>query len=269
MSDITIEDAAEIIEAAELPALRAQPAIDRDLVEEPSIQVRHDSQTGEIEISVDGAGWEIDSVFVEVCGGLVDSDDASSAIEEVLTSLRDADGPRVPVEDLTAIVVDEGLSASAGSASLTDLAQSMADEAIAARSVEFYIHGDSVEVVVERGHGHGAWMTPPSRTVELDIEDAAVSAESVDDAIGALTEAVNEVLAEDLDWIEQAAPRWAAGHNDADWEDGVAYSDNFCLDEAIIDGAREAGHQAVIEALVHYGTCDSVDEARVRSFGYE
>ncbi len=158
------------------------------------------------------------------------------------------------------------------------------DGRIAERSVEFYIHHDSVDVVVERSHGcnqcgqwhylsgpiHtgsqqqgcGVWLAPSSRSVELDIEDETVSAESVDDVIDALTDALDEALVEDVDWIERAAPRWAAEHENADWEDRVAYRGTIFLDEAIIDGAREAGHQAVIDTLVLYGTCDSVDEAR-------
>lgn len=290
MGNITIEDAAGIIDATVIPTVSAQPAIDRGLVEGPSIEARHDLQADEIEISVTGADWDVDSVFIEVCDGLVDSDDVSGAIEEVLSSFQDADSPRVPLEDLTEIAMADGPRAPAGSACLTDLAQSLRDRIVTERLMRFYVNDDHVDVVVERSHGcyqcrewhhlsgpiHtasmktrsqergcGSWLGPSYRTVELDIEDGTVSADSVDDVIDALTEAVVEVLAEDVDRIERAAPRWAAEHDDADWEDHIAYNGiETYLDEAIIDGVREAGYQAVIDSLVHYEICGSVDEAR-------
>lgn len=289
-STITIKDATEIIESAEIPNLSAQPAIDHGLVEEPSIEARHDLQADEIEISVTGEDWDIDSVFIDVRhDGLVDSDDVNGAIAEVLSRLQDADSPRVPLEDLTRIVMADGPRAPAGSACLTTFAQFMLDDAIAAQSLRFYVNDDHVDVVVERSHGcyqcrewhhlsgpiHttsmktrsqergcGSWLGPSYRTVDLDIKDETVSADSVDDVIDALTEAVVEVLAADVDRIERAAPRWAAEHDNADWEDRVAYNGIIFQDEAIIDGVREAGYQAVIDSLVHYEICGSVDEAR-------
>ncbi len=124
MSNITIEDAMDIIESAEIPELSAQSAIDHGLVEEPCIQARHDSQTNEVEISVVGDEWEVDSVFIEVCDGLVDSGDVRSAIDEVLDSVHEVDALRVPLQDLTAIVAGHP-SAPAASACLTGLAESL------------------------------------------------------------------------------------------------------------------------------------------------
>ncbi|OBA38989.1 hypothetical protein [Gordonia sp. 852002-51296_SCH5728562-b] len=289
MSNITIEDATEIIESVEIPDLSAQAAIDKGLVVAPSVEARYDSQTDWVEVAVNGEGWNVDSAFIEVCDGLVDSDDMTVAIEEVLASLQDADSPRVPLEDLTALVTAD--SPHAGFAPLTTMAQSMRDDAIAAQSMAFYANHGSVDVVVERSHGcrqcgewhhlsgpiHtgsmvawsqqqgcGAIMGPSSRTVELDIEGGTVSAEDVDEASNALTEAASEVLAEDLDWIERDAPRWAAQIDNADWEDALAYDGTIFQDEAIVDGVREAGYQAVVDVLVTYGVCVSEDEARER-----